>query len=149
MITHPIYSKMWYRPYNFPSFSFFYWRFLKNGKREIPWWSLNIYFFVRVLICWTSKKFKRNLTDRNLIREFDVAVFIFKGISLGNGFSVVVNTWWAPVQKTAQTINFKLCTHIFNRLLHKTVPAIFLIRFIHFHCNNSTSFEKALFMKIV
>ena len=38
------------------------------------------------------KEFKRNLTDRNLIREFDVAVFIFKGISLGNGFSVVVNT---------------------------------------------------------
>ena len=38
------------------------------------------------------KEFKRNLTDRNLIREFDVAVFIFKGISLGNVFSVVVNT---------------------------------------------------------
>ena len=29
--------------------------------------------------------------------------------------------------KTAQRINFKLCTHISNRLLHKTVPAFFLI----------------------
>ena len=29
--------------------------------------------------------------------------------------------------KTAERINFKLCTHISNRLLHKTVPAFFLI----------------------
>ena len=29
-------------------------------------------------------------------------------------------------------INFKLCIHIFNRLLHKTVPAFFLTRVIYF-----------------
>ena len=29
--------------------------------------------------------------------------------------------------KTAQTFNFKLCTHISNRLLHKTVPTFYLI----------------------
>ena len=29
--------------------------------------------------------------------------------------------------KTTQRINFKLCTHISNRLLHKTAPAFFLI----------------------
>ena len=29
--------------------------------------------------------------------------------------------------KTASRINFKLCTHISNRLLHKTVPAFFLL----------------------
>ena len=29
--------------------------------------------------------------------------------------------------KTAESINFKLCTHISNRLLHKIVPAFFII----------------------
>ena len=29
--------------------------------------------------------------------------------------------------KTAKRINFKICTHISKRLLHKTVPALFLI----------------------
>ena len=29
--------------------------------------------------------------------------------------------------KTAEKINFKLCSHISNRLLHKTVPVFFQI----------------------
>ena len=55
---------------------------------------------------------KRNLTDDNLIRkcvwrEFDIAVFMVRGISLGKRFWVV-STWRAPVRKRLKwsTLNF-------------------------------------------
>ena len=52
--------------------------------------------------------------------------------------------------KTAETINFKFCTHISNKLLHKTVPAFILIMsHSFFYCNNSTSFEIVFCMKTV
>ena len=50
------------------------------------------------------------------------AVFMVRGISLGNGFWVV-NTLRAPVRKRIKrsTLNF------FNRVLHKTVAAFYPI----------------------
>ena len=42
----------------------------------------------------------------------------------------MVSGWWTLDElqyETAQTINFKLCTHISNRLLHKTMPTFHLI----------------------
>ena len=63
--------------------------------------------------CLTSKISKTNLTDDNLIRkcvwrEFDVAFFMVRGISLGKRFSVV-STWRAPVRKRLKpsTLNFE------------------------------------------
>ena len=60
---------------------------------------------------------KRNLTDGNSIRkcvqrEFDVALFMVRGISLGKSFWVV-NIWWAPVWKrlNGSALNF---AHIFS-----------------------------------
>ena len=53
--------------------------------------------------------------------------------------------------KTAQMINFKLNTHVSNRLLHKIMPLFFLIKshlFI-FYCNNLKSFESIFRMKTV
>ena len=53
--------------------------------------------------------------------------------------------------KTAQMINFKLNTHVSNRLLHKIVPTFFLIKshFFLFYCNNLKSFESIFRMKTV
>ena len=52
--------------------------------------------------------------------------------------------------KTAKSIIFKLCTHVSNRLLHKTVPAFFLIMcYSFFYCNNSMSFASVFCMKTV
>ena len=68
-------------------FRVFSWRFLAysiptekwNEKREIPWWSSNIYFFARVSICLTSKISKEiwqmvtwseNVFKENLMLQF-------------------------------------------------------------------------------
>ena len=51
--------------------------------------------------------------------------------------------------KTAQTINFKLCTHISNRLLQKTIKVFSNNEFFIFYSNNSTSFESVFPMKTV
>ena len=58
------------------------------------------------------KDFKRNLTEGNLIRkcvkkEFGVAIFMVRGISLGKGLWVV-NNRRAPVHKQLKgsTLNF-------------------------------------------
>ena len=77
------------------------------------------------------KDFERNLTDANMIRKRilrRIWCCSFHGYRnfarerfLGGEHLTSSST------KTAQTINFKLCTHISNRLLHKTVPAFFLI----------------------
>ena len=119
--------------------AFFYWR--KKGKysdggNEIKKGKysdgVQIFPFFSSIDLFDVKDSKRNLTNDNLIRnvfwrEFDVVVFMVRWISLGNGFWVV-STWRAPVRKpkTTQTINFKLCLRISNKLLHKTVLAVFL-----------------------
>ena len=52
--------------------------------------------------------------------------------------------------KMAERINFKLCTHISNRLLYKTVPAFFLIMsYSFFIAITLTSFESIFCMKKV
>ena len=52
--------------------------------------------------------------------------------------------------KMAQAINFKLCSHIFIRLLHKIVPAFFLIvSYSVFYFNNLTGFERGFCMETV
>ena len=50
--------------------------------------------------------------------------------------------------KTTGITDFKLCTHISNRMLNKNVPSFFLTRVI-FYFNNSTSFESLFCMKTV
>ena len=100
-----------------------------NKKAKYPD-GVQIFTFFSSIDLSDVKNFKRNLTDGNLIRkcqrEFDVAVFMVRGISLGNGFWVVGGHLTSSSTKTAQTINLKHCTHISNRLLHKTMPAFFL-----------------------
>ena len=51
--------------------------------------------------------------------------------------------------KTAQTINFKLCTHISNRLLQKTIKVFSNNELFIFYSDNSTSFESVFSMKTV
>ena len=68
------------------------------------------------MIIWSENVFKRNLMlqfsgERNFARE----------TFLGGQHMLSSST------KTPKRINFKLCTHISKRLLHKTVPAFFLI----------------------
>ena len=103
MRTYPIYSKMVINLTVFHlSGVFFYWRFLVsfistekwNQKCEIPWWSSNIYFFSRVQISFD-------------IKDFDVAVFMVRVISIGNDFWVL-KTWRPPVRKRLKrsTLNF-------------------------------------------
>ena len=55
----------------------------------------------------------------------------------------------SSTSKTAQTINSKLYTHIFRRLLHETVPAFSVNELIIFYSSNSTSFESVVWMKTV
>ena len=61
------------------------------------------------------------------------------GISLWKGFWMV-NTWRAPVRK-----RLKRSRHIFNRLLHKTVPAFFLIMSYSFYITITPRVFKAYF----
>ena len=97
---------------------FFYWRFLVNsistekwiGKREIPWWRWNVYYFARVLICLTSK------TSKEIWKMVIWSVNVFKG-NLILQFSWLekfrqgkVSWWWtlvwrAPVQKQFKRSN--------------------------------------------
>ena len=52
--------------------------------------------------------------------------------------------------KTAWTIDFNLCTHIFDRILNKNVSAFFLtMSHSFFYFNNSASFESIIHMKTV
>ena len=112
-----------------------YWRFLayffstdKKGKYPDR---VQIFTFFSSIDLFDVKDFKRNLTDGNLIRKSilkRIWCCSFHGYRnfarecfLGGEHLTSSST------KTAQTINFKLCTHISNRLLHKTMPAFFLI----------------------
>ena len=75
------------------------------------------------MVIWSEYVFKGNLMLQfSWLEEF----------RQGN-----VSWWWTLDQ--LQTINFKLCTHISERLLHKTMPSFFLT--ITFYWNNSTSFK--------
>ena len=98
-----------------------------NKKAKYPD-GVQIFTFFSSIFLSDVKNFKRNLTDGNLIRkcqrDFDVAVFMVRGISLGNGFWVV-NTWRAPVRKRLKrsTLNFantfltKCCTKPCQRFI--------------------------------
>ena len=44
--------------------------------------------------------------------------------------------------KTAHTINFKLCTHISDRLLHQSVPTFFPKMSYIIICSNTMNFEE-------
>ena len=83
---------------------FCHWRFVVyfiptekwNKKKEISWWSSNIYFFLEYRFAWRQR----------FQNKFD---------------SVLKRIWCCSFH------GLRLCTHISNKLLHKTVPAFFLI----------------------
>ena len=96
----------------------------------MPWQSSNIYFFLKYRFVW-CQRCKWNLTDANLIRSR-----ILKRIwcCSCHGQRNFIREWFLCGEhlrrsstKMAQTIIFKLCPHISNRQLHKTVPAFYLI----------------------
>ena len=101
---------------------------IKKGKYPDR---VQIFTFFSSIDLFDVKDFKRNLTDGNLIRKrilkriwycsFHGYRNFARECSLGGEHLTSSST------KTAQTINFKLCTHISDRLLHKTVPAFYLI----------------------
>ena len=98
-------------------FFFYFFFFLEDlfySNRKIKWKKeKTLIKFKYLILCscidfFDVKNFKRNLTDGKLIkREFCVAVFMVRIISLAKSFWVV-NTWWAPVQKWLKwsTLNF-------------------------------------------
>ena len=88
---------------------------LFHFNRKMKWKKGNTLIECKHLFFCSSIDFfdaKGNLTDGNLIRkcfyrEFDVAVFMVRGISLGESFWVA-NTWPVPVWKwfKGSTLNF-------------------------------------------
>ena len=76
------------------------------------------------------KDFKRNLTDRNLITKW----VLKENLKLQFSWLEESKEWFSGDEhltsystKAAWMINFKLCTYISNRLLHKTGLAFFLM----------------------
>ena len=51
--------------------------------------------------------------------------------------------------KTAEAIDFKLCTHISKRLLHKRMPAIFVKTSYWFYCNALANSGSAFWTKTI
>ena len=117
---------------------FFSWRFVAyfisiekwNKKGEYPD-RVQIFTFFSSIDLFDIKDFKRKLTERNLIRKR-----VLKRIwcCSFHGLRNFTREWFlggehltSSSTKTAQIINFKLWTHISNRLLHKTVPAFYRI----------------------
>ena len=102
-------------------------------KSEVSRWKSNIHFFVREnKFVWREEgvDFKINLANCNLIRkcrywEFEVEVFMVKGISLGKR-GLGGECLWSCSLKIEQTINFKFCTHISNRILNKALSTFFV-----------------------
>ena len=102
-------------------------------KSEVSRWKSNIHFFVREnKFVWREEgiDFKINLANCNLIRkcgywEFEVEVFMVKGISLGKR-GLGGECLWSCSTKIEQTINFKFCTHISNRILNKALSTFFV-----------------------
>ena len=71
------------------------------------------------------------MTDGNLTRKSVLKRIWYSGF---HGYRNFSREWLLGGEhltnsstKTAQTINFNLCTHVFNRLLHKTMPSFFLV----------------------
>ena len=100
---------------------------IKKGKYHDE---VQIFTFFSSIDLFDVKNFKRNLTDGNLIRKR-----VLKRIwcCSFHGLRNFTREWFlggehltSSSTKTAQIINFKLWTHISNRLLHKTVPAFSL-----------------------
>ena len=84
-------------------------------------------FFSSIDLC-DFKDFKRNLANDNLIRKRVFKENLMLQFSWFEEFRFLGGEHLTgSSKKTAQTINFKLCTRISNRLLHKTVTRFFLI----------------------
>ena len=101
---------------------FSYWRFLVYFISTEKWNKVNTLMDLKYLLFYSSidlfevKDFKRNLTDDILIRkwvsrEFNVAIFMVRWISLGQSFWVL-KTWRAPEQKRVKRSTLNL-THTF------------------------------------
>ena len=95
---------------------------LKNIKREIHKW----------ISIWNQGciNFKRKLADGNLIkkwvkREFDVAVFIVRGISPRKGFSVV-NFGRVPRRKRLKQSTFIFGIQINIEVFYKLIISIWV-----------------------
>ena len=109
--------------------------FLFQQKREIKKGKspdgVTIFTLFLSIDLFDVKDFKRILTDGNLIRKCVLKRIWCCSFHVYSNFA---REWFldgkqftSSSTKTAQTINFKLSTHIFNRLLHKTISAFFLI----------------------
>ena len=91
---------------------FFYWKFLFyfistqkwNKKREIPWWSSNIYFFLEYRFVWcqrfhpmdTSSSIRHRFNGETPRGKFVEISSILKGESmwkLWHRFEVEISTW--------------------------------------------------------
>ena len=107
-------------------------------------------FFSSIDLC-DFKDFKRNLANDNLIRKRVFKENLMLQFSWFEEFRFLGGEHLTgSSKKTAQTINFKLCTRISNRLLHKTVTAFFSNNELFlFYSINSTSFESVFCMKTV
>ena len=99
---------------------------MKNGNTLIKL----KYLLFRMNVKDFQKKLDRWIFDQEMcLKGIDVAVFMVREISLGKRFWVVSTT--RSSTKTASTVNFNLCTLISNRLLHKIMPAFFLLIMSH------------------
>ena len=118
---------------------FFYWRFiayfistekLNKKKRKYPN-GVQIFTFFSSIDLFDVKDFKRNLTDGILIRKRVLKRILccsFHGLrNFAREWFLAGEHFTSSNTKMTQTINFNLCAHISNRLLHKTILAFFLI----------------------
>ena len=100
---------------------------IKKGKYPDR---VQIFTFFSSIDLFDVKDFKRNLTDGNLIRKSILKRIWYCSFHGYRNFArecfLGGEHLTSSSTKTAQTINFKLCTHISNRMLHKTVPGFYL-----------------------
>ena len=139
---------------------FFYWKFAIyfistekwNKKGKYPD-EVQISTFFSSIDLFDVKDFKRNLTDGNLIRKSILKRIWYCSFHGYRNFArecfLGGEHLTSSSTKTAQTINFKLCTHISNRLLQKTIKVFSNNELFIFYSNNSTSFESVFSMKTV
>ena len=111
------------------------WRFLVyftstekwDQKTEVPWRSWNVYFFGRVSICLTSmistEIWQMVISSENVFKEN----LMLQCSWLGEFCYGKVSGWWTLDElqyENGWTIILKLCRHISNRLLLKSVPRL-------------------------
>ena len=87
------------------------------------------------------------LIRKSISRVFDVVIFSVGEILLRKDFWVE-STQMNCSTITAKTTYFKLCTHIYNKLLHKKAPVFSNKEISIFHCSISSNFESVFWTKL-